>query len=163
MKYLKESNNDITTDYEVFTNDRFWGTIGAGILPYCTTTKKFLIAYRSEFVNEPNTWEIWGGKLDDQETNDPKEAAVQELKEETGYSGNVKLIDAHIYEQEKEGKVIFTYYNYIGLIDKEFNVTLDWENEGYKWVDISELYQISPKHFGLESLLTNSKDLINNL
>jgi len=95
------------------------------------------------------------------ETNDPKKTAKIELEEEAGYGGNVKLINAYIYKKkDQEGNNIFTYYNYIGIIDDEFEPILNWETESYKWVTFEELLSIEPKHFGLKGLIENSKDLI---
>jgi hypothetical protein len=38
-----------------FENMR-WGTIGAGIVPYCKETNKFLVGLRSDYVLESDTW-----------------------------------------------------------------------------------------------------------
>ena len=122
--------------YTVYDNSKggkFWGDKGAGILIICKTTKRLLVAMRSEEVNEPNTWGIFGGKMDNKET--PKEAAKRELIEETGYKGNFELIPAYVFESPNKD---FTYYNFIGIVEKEFK----------------------PKHFGLKKLLIESKDLI---
>ena len=156
MKYLK-----LLEDHSIYTNDRFWGTIASGILPIAKSTGRILIPFRSKYVNEPNTWGTFGGKLDDMKTNDPKKAAKIELEEEAGYGGNIKLINAYIYKKkDQEGNNIFTYYNYIGIIDDEFEPILNWETESYKWVTFEELLSIEPKHFGLKGLIENSKDLI---
>lgn len=169
MKIIKKfeqfEHDSVNKGNEVFTNvsdgGNFWGTVGAGILPICKETKRILIAYRSSYVNEPHTYGIWGGKLDDQETNDPKEGARVEFTEESGYNGNVELIDAFIFNKKNsEGNVVFTYHNYIGIIDEEFEPTLDWETESSKWVTLDELLSIPNKHFGLEALLNNSLDII---
>ena len=155
MKYIKTFEN------HSIINNQFWGTIGAGILPFSKKTDRFLLTLRSEFVKEPETWGTWGGKLDDMETNDPREAAKIEFKEESDYSGKIKLIDAYIYKKKDDnGNVIFKYYNYIGIIDEEFEPVLDWETSDYKWLTVEELYNIEPKHFGLDALLKNSKEII---
>lgn len=150
--------------YSVYTNDKFWGTIGAGILPLCKENGKFLVPFRSEFVNEPNTYGVWGGKLDDMETDDPKKAAIQEFQEECGYTDKIKMIPSYVYEKnDQNGKNIFTYFNYIGIIENEFKPILNWETESYKWVSLEELYNIEPKHFGLEDLLENARKQIEEI
>ena len=160
MKYIKKFEN-----YEVFDNnegDNFWGNIGAGILPI-STSGKILIALRSKYVNEPNTFGIWGGKLDDQETNSPIQGAINELVEESGYKGEIhKIIPAAIFEVKKNEKVVFAYHNFVALVD-DFEPVLNWETESYKWVTYDELLEIEPKHFGLEYLLNNSESIIKKL
>lgn len=45
----------------------FWGNRGAGILPVAINTKRFLISHRSQHVQEPNTFGVWGGAIDSNE------------------------------------------------------------------------------------------------
>jgi len=54
----------------------------------------------------------------------------------------------------------FEYHNFLGLLPGEFIPDLDWESEGYKWVDWEELLNIEPKHFGLEKLLKQEQTKI---
>ena len=63
MKHLKTINE--FADYQNSKGDKFWGNLGAGVLVYNKTTKKFLISMRSSEVNEPNTFGIIGGKVDE--------------------------------------------------------------------------------------------------
>lgn len=145
--------------YDEFSNksgEDFWGDVGAGILPVCTSTGRALVAYRSEYVNEPNTYGIWGGKLDDGET-DPVEAAKRELVEESGYNGKFEIVPAYVFNSPGGG---FTYHNFIGVVDHEFKPTFDWETQSAKWVTYAELIRIKPKHFGLQLLIDNSSDII---
>jgi len=147
-------------EYAVFNNDNgehFWGNIAAGVLPYCKETKRFLLNYRSEYVNEPHTWGIWGGKLDGDE--DIKDAVIREFEEESKYNGNVELIDAYVF---KSGGG-FEYYNFIGIIENEFIPELDWESENFKWVTLEGLYNHDNLHFGLETLLKESENVIKKL
>lgn len=160
MKHIKNFKQ-LNEDHSVYTNDVFWGTVGAGTLLISRKTKRILIGLRSKYVNEPHTWSNFGGQLDDMITNDPKQGCLTELEEETGYTGKIELIDAYIFEKkDDDGKNIFTYYNYIGIVDDEFEPILNWENSDYKWVTFDELLKVSPKHFGLEGLMENSKELI---
>lgn len=146
------------TDYSLYTNTKggkFWGNSGAGVLPICVNTGKILVPLRSKYVNEPRTYGIFGGKTDNDET--PEHAAKRELVEEAGYHGNYKLIPAYVY---KSSDNTFTYYNFIGLVEEEFKPILDWETEAAQWITFEELINLKPKHFGLESLIANSGDLI---
>ena len=147
-------------EYAEFDNDNgesFWGNLAAGVLPYCEKTQRVLLNYRSEYVNEPHTWGIWGGKLDGDE--DIKDAVIREFYEESNFNDDIKLIDAFIF---KSGGG-FEYYNFIGIIENEFTPELDWESENFKWVTIEELYEQDNLHFGLETLLKESKNIIENL
>ena len=156
-RYIKKFNQ--FESYEVFTNTRggkFWGDQGAGVLPICRSTGRILVAMRSEFVNEPNTWGIFGGAMDEGET--PHEAAERELTEETGYNGKFQLIPAYIYVSPDK---TFKYYNFIGIVEEEFAPEYDWETESSEWMTLEELMKAEPKHFGLEKLLKESRSIIN--
>lgn len=152
IKYLLEGEYDL---YDNDAGDKFWGNIGAGILPIAKDTGRILLPYRSKYVNEPHTWGVWGGKIEPGE--EPKSAALREFKEETAYAGEIKLIDAYIFK-----KSTFSYYNFIGIVEHEFVPRLDWETESFKWFSLSEIYNLD-LHFGLEDLLKNSKQLIEKL
>lgn len=157
VKYLKKNTSTV---YNNSSGAKFWGDIGAGILPFCKENNKFLIAFRSNLVNEPNTWNLWGGAIDGNLT--PEQAAKLELHEEANYTGNIDIIPAYIFVSPNK---TFKYYNFIGIIEKKFNPTLDWETEDYKWVTFDELLSIKPMHFGLKGLLNHkeSLDIIKNL
>lgn len=136
-------------------DDRFWGNRGAGILLIAQDTGRLMLVLRSAYVNEPGTWGIPGGKIDDEDES-PSAAAKREAQEELGYSGRIKLTSAHVF---KAGN--FRFHNFIGLVPKEFEPSLDWENDDAEWYSIDELP--SPLHFGLQSLLSNSKDLVEKI
>ena len=144
--------------FENLTPEGRWGNIGAGILPYSKKTNRFLISLRSDYVLEPNTWGVWGGKLDGVDSDNVEKAAIREFREETGYGGNLKIIPSYIFRESK-----FTYYNFIGIIENEFVPNLDWETSDYKWVTFDELIHLNPKHFGLEKLLKNSLKQLRNI
>ena len=121
----------------------FWGTEAGGVLIYCSTTQRYLILLRSEWVLEPNTWGIISGKLDDEENI--KEAVLREAEEETGHKLG-RLIPSYIFERPK-----FKFHNFISIVDEEFIPELNWENTDYKWVKINEMPE--NLHFGLKLLL----------
>lgn len=159
MKTYKEFIN------EHITSTGRWGNTGAGVLPFCSETKRFLLSYRSEYVLEPHTWGIWGGKVDDEDMDNIEETAVREFQEETRYNENIHLIPSYIYKEKG-----FTYYNFIGIVESEFEPVLDWENEkhvieteDFTWVTLDELLKINPKHFGLKALITNNIEQLKQL
>ena len=117
-KYLNESS-------------RFWGSAGAGCLFMAQSTRRFLLAHRSLAVNEPNTWGIWGGAIEYGEN--PEEAAWREAMEESGYEGPVNLIRLKPY---KNGD--FTYHNFLAIVPREFIPELQWETQGYEWIEYGD-------------------------
>jgi 8-oxo-dGTP pyrophosphatase MutT (NUDIX family) len=164
MKNYKQFLENIGSGaFASFTNDageNFWGNVGGGVLPICTETKRILLAYRSADVNEPHTYNLWGGKIDEeygQTEDDIMDVVKREFTEESGYDGNIKLIPAYIFETPSKS---FKYFNFIGLLDEEFEPELNWETESYKWVTFDELISIKPKHFGLVGLLKHDLDKI---
>ena len=156
VKFYNFLNNiNELNQYEIYDNDdnlNFWGNSGAGVIPYCKKTKRFLISYRSGFVNEPYTYGVWGGKIDDDEI--PTDAVIRELYEETKFNGNIELIKIYTFIEKS-----FKYYNYIGIVENEFIPILDFENEDYVWLNFNDLLNINPKHFGLESLLKDDETI----
>lgn len=158
MKHVK-TWEIFEAEYDVFSNkagEDFWGDTGAGILPICRTTGRLLVAYRSEYVNEPHTWGIVGGKLDDGE-KDVEDAAKRELQEELGYDGKFELVPAYVFKSKGGG---FEYHNFIGIVEEEFEPTFDWETEKAEWMTLDQLMKLKPKHFGLETLIKESGDII---
>ena len=133
------------------SDSRFYGNAGAGVLVYCTSTNRFLLGLRSKLVNEPNTWGTFGGKIEGDA--DPKMAALRELKEETGYNGNV---DLQLFDVFQSGN--FKFYNFLGKVEEEFSPTLDWENESAEWFSLNDF---PPNlHFGTKRLLDKLNKII---
>lgn len=133
-------------EQELFTDPtgKFWGNSGAGGVFYAEDTKRYLIAKRSAYVNEPNTWGTWGGKLDEDET--PEEALEREIVEETGYVGPYEL--EYIYTFKDGG---FQFDNYLIIVPHEFEPDHSWETSGHKWVSFGKWP--NPLHFGMKALI----------
>jgi 8-oxo-dGTP pyrophosphatase MutT (NUDIX family) len=129
----------------------FWGRQGAGCIIMANDTKRFCIAHRSQYVEQPNTWGTWGGAIDSGE--DPKIAAAREVKEEAGYHGKMKMVPLYVFKHSSG----FTYYNFLAIVESEFEPTLDWETQGFKWVEFGEWP--SPMHPGLEKLLADQQSI----
>lgn len=163
-KYIKEQvGSGIYASYAGGSGDsvyHFWGNVGAGVLPICIKTKRILISYRSKYVDQPNTWGVFGGKIDEEDGEvqaDVADVARREFKEETGFDCDCfELIPSYVYVAPNGN---FKYYNFIGLFENEFEPVLDWETEATKWVTLEELIKIKPKHFGLIELLKH--DMVN--
>ena len=131
--------------------EHFWGTQGAGVLVYCPSTRRFLLGYRSAYVNEPHTWGLFGGAIDANE--DPKEAAMRELEEEIKFQGRIKLLNLDVFQKQN-----FKFHNFLGIVQHEFDAVLDWENEDAQWFELNEFPE--PLHFGLARLVPLLKNKI---
>ena len=156
---------------------KYWGISGAGILPFCEKTKRFLPNLRSAQVMQPNTYGIFGGGIlfrdlvnfgikSHEELLQTPEAfkihAKKELEEESGFSGSIKLENLFIY---KDDVCDFHYYNFLGIVNEEFKPQAqkdsDWETTGKdRWVTYNELIELEPKHFGLTALIKNAGEKI---
>lgn len=135
-------------------NSKFWGKRGSGILLISLETGRILLMLRSSLVNEPGTWGIPGGKVDDGE--EIIYSALRELKEETGYCGLIDLFEVYTFREEE-----FEYHNFLGLIPNEFEAQLNWESLDAKWFELTALPE--NLHFGVKLLLENSIEQIQNV
>jgi 8-oxo-dGTP pyrophosphatase MutT (NUDIX family) len=136
----------------------FWGERGAGCIFLARDTRRLCFPLRGRYVREPLTWGVWGGAIDEHET--PKHAVEREVWEETGYVGKLELIPLDTFTHGT-----FKYYNFLAVIDHEFEPDVDIENLWYKWVKFGKWPK--PLHFGLKWLLNHSgkkiKDAIDEL
>ena len=121
----------------------FWGAQGAGCIFFAQDTKRFLIAHRSQHVEQPSTWGSWGGAIDAGE--DPLTAAKREASEENGYEGPFEAVPMYVFV-----KGTFRYSNFLIIVPHEFTPELDWETQGYVWTKFGQWPQ--PLHFGLVAL-----------
>lgn len=125
------------------------GRRGAGVIFRARDTGRYLLALRSSYVLEPNTWSTWGGLAKD-ERETARETAEREAREETGYAGDLKLKELWTY---KRGG--FSYTNFLAIVPREFKPKLDWETRGYRWVRPGEWPE--PLHPGVRALLRRIK------
>ena len=141
---LKENDNDHRT---ALRQTGFWGRQGAGCIIMAQDTGRFCIAHRSDAVEQPNTWGTWGGAIDSGE--DPAAAAQREVREEAGYRGAMRLIPLYIFRHPSG----FTYHNFLAIVAKEFKPKMDWETQGYAWVEYGRWP--APLHPGLKAVLSD--------
>ena len=134
---------------------KHWGNYAAGVLPYCKTTKRFCIFLRSDEIGfYPKTWANVGGKVDNNETNKFKTAALREMCEETKFCENIKLKLLYIFREDN-----FSYRTYLGCVNEEFESILNWENDEAKWVTLNEMINHEKLHPGFKEMLANKKVL----
>lgn len=114
-------------DSTIITAGRETGR-GAGALIYCPPTGRFLLVKRSKYGDEPNTWCGLGGGVEADETDE--EATRREIWEEAGFDGDMKLIHMNEHTPNPE----FTFHNYFGIVDREFEPELNHEHTDYQWV-----------------------------
>jgi len=89
----------------------------------------------------------------------PEQAATREVMEEAGYHGAMKLVPLYIFKHQSG----FTYYNFLAIVQDEFEPDMDWETQGYEWIMPPKWP--SPLHMGMNLLLkdTKSMGIINGL
>jgi len=124
-----------------------WGNAGAGVLLVARDTGRILLTLRSEYVMEPGTWGIPGGKVDDDES--PRKTAVRELREELGVKAAAKDLSLLFSFIEPS----FRYDTFMATIphQKTARFKLNWESDDARWFSLSTLP--SPLHFGARLML----------
>jgi 8-oxo-dGTP diphosphatase len=108
----------------------------ATAVPYNSEKNKFLIAKRTEDTEiHPSKWNFPGGKIEDEE---PRDAVLRELKEETGLIGEIiQSGDSFVLDTE-DGK--FEIYPFLVKVDS--SPELNQEHTEYRWIDPGELDQL---------------------
>ena len=152
LNYPRFSSETVTKYAE-----SFWGDAGSGVLVVARDTQRILLGLRSEDVNEPNTWGNFGGAIgvtdfgEPEEALPPEENALKEMAEEIGYTGAIEMIPSFTYRSPE-----FTYYNFIGVVDRESDVPLNrfnWEVSELRWFTLDEVMALSNLHFGVSALM----------
>lgn len=139
----------------------FWGKQGAGALIMARTTGRLLLQLRSDYVEQPNTWGVWGGAID--EGLSPESAMQQEIEQETGLKHNQirETISLYIFRHPSG----FKYYNFLITVDDEFtprpSKDHNWESNGFRWVRYGQWP--TPLHFGLQVLIQYSGSKIRKI
>jgi 8-oxo-dGTP pyrophosphatase MutT (NUDIX family) len=129
---------------------KFWGSQGAGILFVCQEDSTCLLTLRSASVNEPGSWGVPGGAVEQGEQTE--EAARREVQEELGnLPSQFQKIDQTIYNENDFSYTTFVYA--ISLEEKRKwtkGIRLNWENDKVAWFDLSSLP--TNLHFGVKNI-----------
>lgn len=117
---------------------KYWGKRAAGCIFFCPKTNRMLLNYRSAEVMEPNLcYSTWGGKFDGNES--VEQVIEREVVEESGYIGNYDMEFVYTFVDGN-----FKYYNFLVIVDNEFEPILNWETEipegydEYPWFDFND-------------------------
>lgn len=122
---------------------QFWGDAGAGVIFRAKDSGRVLLAFRSEFVNEPHTWGVWGGAIEAGEA--PAVAVRREVAEECGYHGPLNMKVLYVFTKDQ-----FKFTTFLADVPTEFVPRLDWETEDYQWCTPGDWP--NPLHFGIKAL-----------
>lgn len=121
-----------------------------GCLLLAADTLNFSFQLRSADSDAPNCYSCWGGSIDGNE--EAFQALRRELREETGYSGEMRIYPLMTYYDQDRA---FYYYNNLVLIPKQFKINpppeFAKESAGNTWVPFNEWPD--PLHPGLQALL----------
>jgi len=149
QRFQTKSSLDDVTHAEALDKTGFWGTRGAGCLILCRSTGRFLLGKRSKEVDEPLTWGGFGGAIDS--TENPSEAALREVQEETGLpeSATPALVPLFVFRCGT-----FEFHNYLAVVESEFAPVLDWETTRAGWYEWQRFP--GPAHFGLTAVLQDA-------
>lgn len=110
---------------------------GAGMLMYCPQTDRFLLLLRSAQSDSPNTWCGAGGGIEAGET--PEEAVRREAWEEIGFAQEAPCKLLAVGRQENADG--FVFYNFLGLVNREFEPVINHEHTDYQWCSWSDFPQ----------------------
>ena len=127
---------------------RNWERSAGGVILVAYDTGRCLFLKRSSLVPESDTWGELSGGINPGET--PKEAIMREMKEEVGHEEDVCFKLSYIHNSKTDD---FGFYNFIGVVAREFVPKLNFENSEYAWVDYRNVP--TPLHFGVAEFLQN--------
>lgn len=99
---------------------------GGGVLIYAEDTGNFLWIKRSDEGDEPGTWCVPGGGIEDYETID--QGVHRECEEEIGYDQPMNLLHMH-----RDVQPSFIFHNHMATVPQQFEPVLNEEHTDYRW------------------------------
>ena len=133
------------------SNDQPSQHLGAGILPVAKSSGKILLGLRA-VGGHKGTWASFGGHAEKKET--PRQTALRELSEETGFSGKIGLTPFWIGTSGPSKNPKRVYHLFIGFVPIEFDPKLNKEHSEARWFYYAEAKKLKNKHPKLDQLFT---------
>jgi 8-oxo-dGDP phosphatase len=130
-------------DVEIPGGERFWHHVvrlhRAAVMVLVDDQDRVLMLWRHRFVQDKWGWELPGGLVDDDE--DPKDTAIRELEEETGY--RARRIEHLVTYQPMVGMVDSEHVLFIGRDPEKFTEPVDLnEADRIEWVPLSSVPEL---------------------
>ena len=125
---------------------------GAGILPIARSSGKILLGLRAMGGGHEETWASFGGGAGNKET--PRQTALREFYEETGFSGKIGLMPFWIGTSGPSKNPKRVYHLFVGIVPTEFEPKLNMEHSEAKWFTYDEAKKLKNKHPKLDQLFT---------
>lgn len=97
-------------------------------------TKRFLLLLRTQ-GKTAGTWGLVGGKKEPADLT-AFDALTREISEEIGTTPKIKkVVPLELFTSNDQN---FYYNTYVLIVEKEFIPTLNFEHQGYAWVDFNK-------------------------
>ena len=134
--------------------------IAAGVLPICKSTGRIMLIRRGQHQSQAGTWAAFGGKFEKGEDRNPKDTAIREFTEESGYKGKFKISSSPLDVHETTH---LAFYTFVGLFDTEFVPDLGPSEEAsdYGWFYLNEFP--SELHKGVSEMFIKNKKTLENI
>lgn len=107
---------------------------GAWVVVYCPKKRSFLLAKRSGRMNNPNRWNLFGGRLDPGES--AVDAALRELREESGIRASkreLRKIKSRRIRRARGRTGLRDLHFFLLKAEKEVRPRLNNEHSSYGW------------------------------
>lgn len=156
MAELKAASRLLTTQQQfedhgheaLLDKTSYWSFMAAGCLLMARSSRRFLLPLRSAEVSDPHVWGVWSGAIDKGESTE--NTVRRELREEAALFEPVTLVPMLVYRDPER---CFKFFNFLGIVDHEFEPELNWETELAKWFELDGFP--TPLHPGLQALLND--------
>jgi 8-oxo-dGTP pyrophosphatase MutT (NUDIX family) len=134
--------------------------IAAGVLPICTKTGRIMLIRRGFNQPQPGTWATFGGKYEKGDDLNPKDNAMREFVEESGFYGKFKISNKPLDVLDSNQ---LKFYTFVGLFEEEFVPDLEKEQEAvdYGWFYFDEFPE--DLHPGVSEMFEKNKKTIENI
>jgi ADP-ribose pyrophosphatase YjhB (NUDIX family) len=133
--------------------------IGAGVILIDKQSGDILLGRRSFESPSPNSYSIFGGTFELIKDSSPEQTAKREVEEESGINSEEYQMSSDPFFVQNTPKLKF--YNYIGVSDGKFPVTIDKEHLSYGWYPLTHLP--SNLHPGFQELINKKGGILKKI